>query len=325
MNWLFTTALLRRGLILCALSIPVFVSASVPARADSLTADDILSQFNAVVSNNFSTTSDVEGRLVAGAINNSNSSTFYKSPNSSSSPSMFQGVNALTIMSCPSCNVDNGGGVSFITVNHGSFNLNGGGSVKENNPAFAMSDFIIPISTLQSQLGGLDKNSDFTTPNSNSLVFDVTPVDGVAVFDIKGAQLAGGASDNFNITFSNETSATTIVINVTGSFTEGGGENFNGDTFLNEHVIWNFEDATNVNVKQWHGAVLAGDATVTNTSGMEGFLYADNYTGQGELHDFPFMGAAPSAVPEPSTWAMMAAGFVGLGLIGLRRRRAATA
>jgi choice-of-anchor A domain-containing protein len=188
-----------------------------------------------------------------------------------------------------------------------------------------MSDFTTPLNALQSQLGGLDKNSDFMTPNSNSLVFDVTPVDGVAVFDIKGTQLAGGPSDNFNITFSNETSATTIVINVTGSFTEGGGENFNGDTLLDEHAVWNFEDATNVNVKQWHGAVLAEDATVTNTSDMEGFLYAENFTGRGELHDFPFMGAVPSAVPEPSSWALMAAGFAGLGFLGLRRRKAATA
>jgi hypothetical protein len=29
------------------------------------------------------------------------------------------------------------------------------------------------------------------------------------------------------------------------------------------------------------------------------------------------------AVPEPSTWAMMAAGFAALGLAGLRRRRKA--
>jgi choice-of-anchor A domain-containing protein len=188
-----------------------------------------------------------------------------------------------------------------------------------------MSDFTTPLNALQTQLGGLDKNSDFMTPNSNSLVFDVTPVDGVALFDITGAQLAGGMTDNFNITFSNETSATTIVINVKGSFTEGGGENFNGDTFLNEHVIWYFEDATNVNVKQWHGAVLAGDATVTNGSPMEGFLYAENFNGMGELHDFPFMGTVPSAVPEPSTWAMMAIGFAGLGFLGFRSRKAATA
>jgi hypothetical protein len=109
MNQPFTAALLRRALILSVLSVPMFASASVPARADRLTADDILSQFNAVVSNNFSTNSDVEGRLVAGDINNSGSSTFYENPNSSSSPSSFQGVNALTIQSCPSCNVNYGG------------------------------------------------------------------------------------------------------------------------------------------------------------------------------------------------------------------------
>jgi hypothetical protein len=33
----------------------------------------------------------------------------------------------------------------------------------------------------------------------------------------------------------------------------------------------------------------------------------------------------PSAVPEPSTWAMMAVGFTGLGFLGFRRRNAATA
>ena len=73
---------------------------------------------------------------------------------------------------------------------------------------------------------------------------------------LRGAELAAGPGDNYNITFANETSATTIVINVTGSFTEGGGENFNGDTYLNEHVIWNFEDATSVNVKSlaWRGS-----------------------------------------------------------------------
>jgi hypothetical protein len=58
---------------------------------------------------------------------------------------------------------------------------------------------------------------------------------------------------------------------------------------------------------------------------MEGFLYAENFAGQGELHDFPFQGSVPGAVPESSTWAMMALGFAGLGFLGLRRRTAVTA
>jgi choice-of-anchor A domain-containing protein len=300
-------------------------SRPLPVHAAVITADDILDQFNAVVAKNFSTNSDVEGRLVAGNINNSQSSTFYENPNSLSSPSSFQGVNALKIQSCPNCNVNNGGGVNFIISNSGTFNLNGGGSVAQNNPSFAISDFTTPLDGLQTNLAALTSNSTVMSPNSNSLVFDVTPVDGVAVFDISGADLAGGPSDNYNITFNNATSATTIVINVAGSFTEGNGENFNGTTFLNEHVIWNFEDATNVNVKQWHGAVLAGDASVTNSSPMEGFLYAENFAGHGELHDFPFQGTLPGTVPEPSTWAMMAIGFAGLGFLGLRSRKATAA
>jgi choice-of-anchor A domain-containing protein len=325
MNRPVTATPLRRALRLSVLAAPVLVAASVPARAAVITANEILDQFNAVVTDNFSTNSDVEGRLVAGNINNSQSSTFYKSPNPLSSPSSFKGVNALTIQSCPSCNVNNGGGVNFITSNSGTFNLNAGGSVAQNNPAFTMSEFTTPLNALQTTLAGLTSNSTVSSPNSNSLVFDVTPVHGVSVFDISGSDLAGGPGDNYNITFMNATAATTIVIDVTGTFTEGGGENFNGDTFLNEHVIWNFEDATNVSVKQWHGAVLAGDATVTNNSPMEGFLYSKNFVGGGELHDFPFEGTLPSAVPEPSTWAMMALGFAGLGFLGFRSRKAATA
>ena len=322
MNRPVTATLLRRALLLSVLAAPLFVAASVPAGAAVITADEILDQFNAVVSNNFSTSADVEGRLVAGNINNSHSSTFFENPNPLSSPSAFQGVNALTIQSCPGCNVNNGGGVDFITSSSGTFNLNGGGSVAQNNPSFAMSDFTTPLNGLQTNLAGLTSNSTFSTPNPNSLIFDVTPVDNVAVFNITGTQLAAGTQ---SITFSNEMSASTIVINVTGNFDEGSGENFNGDTFLNEHVIWNFENATSVSVKQWFGAVLAGDATVSNSSPINGFLYAENFNGDGELHDFPFQGTLPGAVPEPSTWAMMAIGFAGLGFLGLRGRKLATA
>jgi hypothetical protein len=31
----------------------------------------------------------------------------------------------------------------------------------------------------------------------------------------------------------------------------------------------------------------------------------------------------PGSIPEPSTWAMLVAGFAGLGLLGWRKRKAA--
>jgi choice-of-anchor A domain-containing protein len=314
---------LRRGVAICVLAAPMIAAASLPARSAVITAGEILDQFNAVVSNDFSTNSDVEGRLVAGTIENSNSSTFYENPNSSSSPSSFQAVNALTISSCPSCDVNNGGSVNYINSNSGSFSFNGGGSAAKNNPAFVMGDFTAPLNALETELGNQASNSTWSSPNSNSLVFDVTPnAKGVAVFDMTAAELEGGGGDNYNITFMNETSAKTIIINVSGNFTEASGENFNGDTYLDEHVIWNFDSATSLSFKTWEGAVLGGDATVTNSSPINGFLYAKKFDGMGELHNYPFEGVLPGSAPELSTWAMMALGFAGLGSVGLRRRKA---
>ena len=318
-----TASRLRRGAAIVVLAAPMVAAASLPARSEVITAGEILDQFNAVVTDDFSSNSDVEGRLVAGTIDNSGSSSFYTNPNPSSSPSSFQAVNALTISACPSCNVNNGGSVNTINSNSGSFNFNGGGSAGTDNPTFAMSDFATPLNALETQLGGLASNSTVSSPNSNSLVFDVTPVKGVAVFDMTAAELEGGAGDNYNITFTNETSAKTIIINVSGNFTEPSGQNFNGDTYLNEHVIWNFEGATSLGFKYWHGAVLGGVATVTNSSPIEGFLYAKDFNGMGELHDFPFEGALPGVVPELSSWAMMALGFAGLGFVRLTRRKPA--
>jgi hypothetical protein len=185
----FTAAQLRRGAAAVALVAPVLV-ATLPAHAAVLTADDILKQFNAVVSNNFSTQHDVEGRLVAGNINNAGSSTFYENPNSSRAPLTFQAVNANTILSCPSCNVDHGGSVNFTNTNSGTF---GGAPVQKNNPSFAMSDFTTPLNALQAKLAGMIANSNFASPDSNSLVFHVAPdASGTAVFDMTAAQLEGG-------------------------------------------------------------------------------------------------------------------------------------
>jgi hypothetical protein len=43
-------------------------------------------------------------------------------------------------------------------------------------------------------------------------------------------------------------------------------------------------------------------------------------TGDGSISIFP----SPVAVPEPSTWAMMLAGFTGLGALALSRKRKST-
>jgi choice-of-anchor A domain-containing protein len=301
--------------------------ASLPARADGLTALEILQQFNAVISNNFTSTADVEGRLVANTI--VGGATFYNNPNPLSAPSAFAAVSAERITGCNWCNIDNGGGVDYVTSDSGSFNFNGStrGSAVQDSPAFTMSEFTQPMNALVTELTGLSANSTINASNTNDVTFDVTPdADGIAVFTVSDAELASYAG----VSFSNVTSAKTIVIDVTGS---SFAQNFNYvDTaanilYENEHVIWNFEDASSVSIKTIHGAVLAEDATVTNNSPIEGMLYAENYVGNGELHNYPFEGVLPgaAAAPEPSTWAMMGLGFLGLAFLGRRAsRKAAT-
>jgi choice-of-anchor A domain-containing protein len=306
-----------------AAALIALASTAAPAQAAVLTAEDIFTEFNGVVWNNFTTSADVEGRLAANNI--TGGATFYNHPRGGASE--FQAINALAIGNVNG-NVNNGGSVNYVTsITNAHFNYNGGGSLLKNSPNFAISDFTTPLNAEIATLSGLTANSTVNASDNNNVKFNVTAdAKGIAVFDITAAQFQSFAG----VQFLNDASAKTIVVNVTG----GGNitENFNyvggNTTYENNHVIWNFEDATSLSIKTIHGAVLAGEATVTNGSPIEGLLYAKNFNGQGELHDYPFLGVLPtsSAVPEPSTWALMGLGFIGLGFSArVRARKAALA
>jgi plastocyanin len=57
------------------------------------------------------------------------------------------------------------------------------------------------------------------------------------------------------------------------------------------------------------------------------FTIAGNYSYEDDLRHNGVIGtiSVASAVPEPSTWAMMILGFAGLGFLGYRRRQSAFA
>jgi hypothetical protein len=57
--------------------------------------------------------------------------------------------------------------------------------------------------------------------------------------------------------------------------------------------------------------------------GTNPFFHGNINGGNGQVVILDIDGAGAPPVPEPSTWAMMAAGFAALGLAGLRRRRKA--
>ena len=140
------------------------------------------------------------------------------------------------------------------------------------------------------------------------------------VFDIKGSTLT---SDLVNHDFSfTGKGVTSYIINVIGNFTDPNSTHFNVDQ---EDALFNFENAT-VNLGQWGASILPTPLAITGGN-IEGSVFAKSFLGGGELHnDNLFDGALPTtAVPEPSTWAMMFAGFAGLGFLGWRRGRKSAA
>ena len=280
-----------------------------------MTAADILGQFNAVITGRYTSTSDVEGRLATGTL--AGGATFYL-PRGTAAASGFGAVNALDITNgVASANVNNGGRVNWVNGDAGTFNLNGG-TIGRNTPAFTMSDFTTPLHVLAAGLAALAANSTVNGSDPNNFAFNETPDgSGTAVFGLTTAQLSAARNIAFN------GAAATIIVNVTGTaFSDTA--NFNASDTLNRHLIWNFVDAASLNFQGWHGTVLAEGAGVTNTSAMEGVLYAQNFTGGGELHDFTFAGVLPSVtlstgVPEPGTAALLGGALVGLSVLAWRR------
>ena len=290
------------------------VATAVPARAASDSAKDILSSFNLVTTGNVSTQSDIVGDAVIGGTL-SGATFFGGGANVPSSPDLylFGKLNS-------SLNLNSGGSLYYAgsTTPSQRVNYNGGGK-DLGAPPNPLSYYTDPLTDLSTQLSGLTATTGSSFVNGK---FNAGSNTGVVVFEISGSALASDLV-NHDISFSGGKGVTSYIINVIGNFTDPSSTHFNVDQ---DDALFNFEDATTVNLGQWGASILAPDALVKITSGgnIEGSLFAKSFLGGGELHNNNlFNGALPTiaAAPEPSTWAMLFTGFAGLSLLGWRRAR----
>jgi len=256
-----------------------------------LTALQILQQFDLVDYTNFSSNSDVEGRaIIGGDITSTNSSSFYTNPNGTGGAPASSGFPALTVFgkidNNININLNNGGSAYIGGSNAGKINYNGGGGLVNSVPE-TMSAIQGTMNTLGVQLSALTANSTINSSDPNNVNFTGSGST-TAIFTVSASTLETFRGLNL-IT----NGATSIIINVTG----GGAINLSSGLNLNNgfnsdqnHIIWNFENATNVNVSSWDGTILATNATVTNTSQIDGAVIANSFNGQGEVHQYTYEG-----------------------------------
>jgi choice-of-anchor A domain-containing protein len=288
-------------------------AAAGPARAES--AQDILSNFNLVTTGNVSTNSDILGSAVVGGNFGGGNPTLFGGSGYSSAPDLYLYGKLNTGL-----NLNDGGSIYYAgSVASPKVNFNSGGAFPKGQHYTTLPNpigyYTNPLADLSTQLSDLTASAGTSVKNGT---FNAGSNKGIVVFDVTGTQLEADLQ-NSQISFVG-TGVTSYIINVTGSFVEPSGTNWNAAA--QRDALFNFEDATTVEVGNWKASVLAPDASISILNGyLDGSLFAKSFLGGGELHnDGLFDGALPTAAaPEPSTWAMMFAGFAGLGFLGWRR------
>ncbi|QQE10618.1 choice-of-anchor A family protein [Planctomycetota bacterium] len=179
-------------------------------------------------------------------------------------------------------------------------------------------DFSAAKTTLtdySNQLASISTTGSFVN-NFGGLTFTGDNTDSLQIFNIDNPTLDSA----WGIDFSNINSNATILINVTGS--NAGMTDMNMESIIShrERVLFNFSEATNLNLSgiAVHGSILAPNATMQGGSGVIwGQLVLDSMNATFQQNHILFDGDLPS-VPEPASAILLMTGAV---LLHSRQRK----
>lgn len=321
----------------------------LPAAAATVVGTDALKEWNLIVLGDLTSGSEVEGRTFVGG-NLSGNSSNYQIRNPAPSSYDWPGLTVVGNVTGGTKNLNNGAGAIVGGNVTSGFNLNGavqtvtvGGTIQNTNvnsntvlsgqaavPGFlsALTDQKTALTSsmydLSSAYAGLASNS-IVSIASNRATFNAAPGgDGVAVFNLTAADFGTFGEIQFNLN-----GASTAIVNVSGANVLLSDNFLGGTQNLGRSVIWNFADASTLNLTTaWGGSVLAPHAAGTIANYIQGSAVFASLIQNGEVHLDTYSGGfSPSisgTVPEPATWALMILGFGGVAG-ALRRRRMAAA
>ncbi|WP_165226854.1 choice-of-anchor A family protein [Aquisphaera insulae] len=314
-----------RGLIAAAVLV-LATSGTSRARADSMLG--IAGNYGEFIfGSSTRSNSDSRGPVAVGG--DATFSSFGIAHSSNSSSSSFPVPNTLVVggnLKWTNGELATGTGVVGGTITDSGV----GGSITHTSTLpidfSAVKTDLVAISTAQ-----FNASDPYVTREYNyKLTFGSSSATGLQVFNVLGSEMSGASE--FHV---NGKAGSTVIINVDGNVSNWTGGFFLDGGITSSHILWNFVNATSVNINGIgiDGTVLATKASVTFNSGqLNGSLIADSLTGGGETHidqggisggaDTRFTGQLVTpAVPEPASVVMLGSAAVfGLGLAARRRR-----
>lgn len=315
----------------------------------SLSAQQILEQFNLVALGSVKSSSHVDGRsyiggsvsggdyaqhpenmansayaglTVAGAASNLHVNSNGAVIGGSLSGSTIQGGGSAAVLGSAAWN--NFNVAAYVAGSESGNNFNGGhlDSAPATVAAAGSTDFATTLGDLSTSLSLLaSTGSSVTTNGYGRATFNaVANADGLAVFDLTALDTLVFSQSEFEFKLNG---ASTVIINIDEANLKTSANFLGGSAqTLASNVIWNFYNATELTLNnQFGGTVLATSAHLTNGNNIEGAVLVDTLTQNGEIHAGHFTGdvTTVSTVPEPETLPLMLGGL--LLVAGFARRR----
>jgi choice-of-anchor A domain-containing protein len=325
-----------------SLSLPVVAHADPVPPFGAASAYNLVALGSSAYAGNITAGVDVTGRVAAngtltsGSYGNTNIGSNIANDPYGSSADFAAVATSLT----PGSTIEiSGGGNTYLPTHTGAtiYYNDGGHNVTSGSNGLNFTALQSTLQSMSGQLGGIATTGIIRAGNSslgeNPSFTVLQGTAGVNYFTLTALQFATatldievptGATVIINVQGTNDTLGNAIYLN---------GTQYHGDGNQDEDILFNFPDATNVDISAGLDAsVLAPFALLTDNNGqIDGnFIAAQiDLTGSAEAHNVEFTGIVPTPgtfstglAPEPNALALMGTGILGLAAFARRRIKA---